>query len=71
VHESVELPEPATLVGEIMHDVLFVVRLTSPVNPLLLATVMAEVPALPTPRPTNVGFALTVKSVTANETVTE
>jgi hypothetical protein len=71
VHASVALPDPVKLVGEIAHDVLLVVRLTSPVNPLLLVTAMAEVPAIPTPRVTSVGFALIVKSVTANETVKE
>jgi hypothetical protein len=30
VHESVELPDPVTLVGLSVHDVLLVVRVTTP-----------------------------------------
>ena len=47
VHESVELPEPVTLVGETEHDVLLVVKLTTPATPLRPVTVIAEVAAVP------------------------
>jgi len=47
VHDSVALPEPVTLVGETVHDVLFVVRLTTPVNPLTAVIVIVDVPAVP------------------------
>jgi hypothetical protein len=33
VHDRVALPDPVTLVGTVVHDVLFVVRLTTPENP--------------------------------------
>lgn len=33
VHESVAPPEPVTLVGDTEHEVLLVVRLTTPLNP--------------------------------------
>jgi hypothetical protein len=33
VHESVEEPEPVTLVGETLHEVLFVAKLTTPAKP--------------------------------------
>jgi len=69
MQESVALPDPDTLVGETVHEVLFVIRLTVPVKPLTGATVMVEVPAVPTFRVTAVGLALMAKSVTANVTV--
>jgi hypothetical protein len=33
VQESVEVPDPVTLVGDTVHEVLLVVRLTTPANP--------------------------------------
>ena len=42
VHESVELPEPVTLVGERLQEVLLVARLTTPANPFRPVTVMVE-----------------------------
>ena len=48
LHDSVEFPEPVTLVGEILHDVLFVDRLTRPVNPLTEVTVIVEFAVWPT-----------------------
>ena len=71
VHERVALPEPVTLVGATEHDVLLVVRLTMPANPLTLVTVIADVPALPALTVTVVGLAVMVKSTTWNVTVTE
>jgi len=71
VHERVALPEPVTLVGATEHDVLLVVRLTMPANPLTLVTVIADVPALPALTVTVVGLAEMVKSTTWNVTVTE
>ena len=47
VQDSVELPEPVTLVGETVHEVLFVVRLTTPANPFRPVTVMVDVAAVP------------------------
>jgi len=64
VHESVELPEPVTLVGETVHDVLLVVRLTTPANPFRPVTVMVDVAAVPGLNVTLVGLALMVKSWT-------
>ena len=71
VHDSVELPEPVTLVGDKVHEVLFVVRLTTPAKPLTAATVTVEVPAALTFTFTLVGLADIVKSWTANVMVTE
>jgi len=71
VHESVPLPDPVTLVGETVHKVLFVARLTTPAKPLRGVTVTAEVPAIPAFRIADVGFAVTVKSVTVNAAVAE
>jgi hypothetical protein len=70
VHESVEVPEPVTLVGERVHEVLLVVRLTIPANPLTAAMVIVEVPAALTFTLTLVGPAVMVKSWTTNVTVT-
>ena len=71
LHESVPLPGPVTLVGETVHEVLFVAKLTTPAKPLRGVTVKAEDPAAPTFRATDAGFAATVKSVTMNDTVVE
>ena len=62
VHERVELPEPVTLVGAREHDVLLVVRATTPANPLRPVTVMVEVPAEPALTVTLAGAAVIVKS---------
>jgi len=64
---SVELPEPPVKVlGESEHDSLVelvvTARATVPLNPLIGATVMVEVPATPTVVETLVGLATTVKS---------
>ncbi len=71
VQESVELPEPVTLVGETEHDVLLVVRLTTPANPLRPVIVMVDVAAVPGMYVTVVGLAAIVKSWTTYVTVTE
>ena len=70
VHDRVELPEPVTLVGETLHEVLLVVRATTPANPLTPVIVIVEVPALPALTVTLVGAAAIVKSWTTKVTVT-
>ena len=62
VHDRVELPDPVTLVGETLHDVLLVARLTTPAKPLTADTVMLDVPAAFTLTVTLVGLAAIVKS---------
>jgi hypothetical protein len=73
VHESVELPEPpATLVGERVHAVLLLARLTVPVNPPTGLMVIVEVAAVPALTVTLVGLAVIVKSAAVVKvTVTE
>ncbi len=71
VQDSVELPDPVTVAGETVHDVLFVARLTTPEKPFWAATVIVEVPAAPALIVTVVGLAVTVKSVDVKVTVTE
>ena len=62
VHESVELPDPVTLVGETVHEVLLVVKLTTPAKPFRPVIVMVEVAAVPGLNVTVVGLAEIVKS---------
>ena len=62
VHESVELPDPVTLVGETVHEVLLVVRLTTPAKPFRPVIVIVEVAAVPGLYVTVVGLAEIVKS---------
>ena len=69
VHDSVELPEPVTLVGESEHDVLFVVRATTPAKPFNPVTVTVEVAETPTVAETLAGLAVMVKSWTTKVTV--
>ena len=57
--------------GDTEHDVLLVVRLTTPAKPLSPVTVIVEVPAEPANTVTLVGLAAMVKSWTTNVTVTE
>jgi len=71
VHDRVELPDPVTLVGETVHEVLLVVRLTTPANPFTAVTVMVDVAAVPGVNETAVGLAVMVKSWTAKLTVVE
>jgi hypothetical protein len=71
VHERVKVPEPVTLVGDTVHEVLLVARLTTPAKPLSAVTVMVEVPAEPAFTVTLMGLSVIVKSWTTNVTVTE
>jgi len=47
VHESVALPEPVMVEGEMLHAVLFVVKLTTPAKPFEALTWIVEAPAVP------------------------
>jgi hypothetical protein len=47
VHDRVDVPEPVTLVGETVQEVLLVARLTMPAKPLRPVIVMVEVAAVP------------------------
>ena len=61
-HNRLELPEPETLAGDAVHDVLFVAKPTIPAKPLSPETVTVEAtvdPALPV---TLVGLTVIVKS---------
>lgn len=75
-HESVEAPEPVTLVGvsvqvsPVVGDTV-AVKLTAPLNPWRAVTVIADVPAVPALAVTDVGFAAIVKSWTVYETDAE
>jgi len=71
VHDKVALPEPVTLVGETVQDVLLVVKLTTPANPLTAVTVIVDVPAAFTFTLTLNGLAAIAKSWTTKVTVTE
>jgi hypothetical protein len=64
VHDRAELPEPATLVGVSMQDVLLLAKPTTPPKPLSPETVIVDPPALPALTVTLVGLADSVKSVT-------
>jgi hypothetical protein len=69
VHESVEVPEPVTLVGvrvqvkPVAGDTV-AVRLTTPLKPWSAVTVIVDVPAVPAITVTLVGLAAMVKSCT-------
>ena len=74
LHETVAVPELVTLVGEIAPQVRLAgtvsVRLTVPVNPFTVVTVIVEVAE--TPALTAAGeVAAIVKSVTVNVAVVE
>ena len=62
VHDSVATPEPVTLVGETVHAVLLLARLTMPANPFCAVTVIEEVPADPAFTVTLGGLAAIEKS---------
>jgi len=64
VQDRFELPEPVTVVGETLHEVLLVTRLTTPAKPFRPVTVTVEVPAVPARTVTDVGLPVTVKSWT-------
>ena len=76
VHDSVEVPEPVTLVGASEHvnpalGVIVVVRLTTPAKPCREVMLDVEVPAAPEFVVTSVGLARRVKSRTVKVTVVE
>jgi hypothetical protein len=70
VHDSVELPDRVTLVGDRVHEVLLVARATTPANPFRPVTVMVDVPGEPAFTVTDVGLDAIVKSSTTNVTMT-
>lgn len=55
-------PEPVRLVGVIVQFVLLVVRLTTPLNPLIGVSVMLELAWVPAFTETFAGFAVKLKS---------
>lgn len=61
VQDSIELPDPVTLVGFREQSVLFVVRFTIPANPLTLDTVIVEFAWEPALTVMDVGLAVRVK----------
>ena len=69
MHESVEVPDPVTLVGvnvqmsPVAGDTV-VDRLTTPLNPWRAVTVMVDVPDVPALAETDVGLAAIAKSWT-------
>ncbi len=68
-HDIVEVPEPAMLFGERVHEIpvdgdAVAVRATTPTNPLRPATVIVEFPAMPTVTLTVAGLAAILKSWT-------
>ena len=71
MHDSVEFPEPITLVGEILHDVLFTDRLTRPVKPLSADTERLEEAEIPALTVMLVGLAAMLKSLNRNIAVVE
>jgi hypothetical protein len=71
VQESVALPEPVTLIGDIVQEVLLLARLTMLAKPLTAPTVIVEIPAEFALTLRLVGFAVRVKSCTTKVTVTE
>ncbi len=62
MHDRFELPEPVTVVGETVHEVLLVARLTTPAKPFRPVTVTVEVPEEPASTVTDARLAVTVKS---------
>jgi hypothetical protein len=67
VHDSVEVPDPVTLVGVRVQvrpiaGLIVDVRLMTPLKPWRAVTVMVEVPAVPAKTVTLVGLAAIVKS---------
>jgi hypothetical protein len=67
--DIVEVPEPAMLLGDSVHEIpmdgdAVAVRATTPANPFRPVTVIVEFPAVPTTTLTVAGFAPIVKSWT-------
>jgi hypothetical protein len=71
VQDSVELPEPLTLFGATLHEVLLVLRLTILEKPFRPLTVTLDVPAEPMFTLTFVELPARAKSWTLYVTVTE
>ena len=71
VQDRVALPEPVMLVGETVHEVLLVARLTTPAKPFSSVTVIDDVPALSALTVTVNGAAAIVKSRTWYVTAAE
>jgi hypothetical protein len=71
VHDRVEVPEPVTLVGETVHEVLLVARLTTPAKPLSAVTVIVDVPTELATTVTLLWLAVIVKSCAWYVTVAE
>jgi len=64
VQDRVETPEPVTLLGDTLHAVLLLLRLTTPEKPFNALIVMLVVPAAPAFTLTFVGLPVTAKSWT-------
>jgi hypothetical protein len=62
LHDRVEVPAPVTLAGIRVHEVLLVVRLTTPAKALIGVTVTVEFPAAFTFTLRLVGLAVKMKS---------
>lgn len=62
VQDRLELPEPDMVLGATLHEVLLVLRLTTPEKPFRAVTVMLDMPVEPTFTLTLVGLATMVKS---------
>jgi hypothetical protein len=62
MHDSVALPEPVTVEGEMLHAVLFVVKPTTPAKPFEALTWIVEAPAVPAFVVRLVGLAVRLKS---------
>ena len=71
VHESIELPEPMTLVGERLQEVLLADRETTPANPFTALMIMVEMPGLAALTVTVEGLEAIVKSRTTNVALAE
>ena len=69
VHDRVDVPDPVTLVGDTLHEVLLVARLTTPAKLFNPVTVIVELAATPTVAETLAGLAAIVKSWTTKVTV--
>jgi hypothetical protein len=62
VQDNAALPDPVTLVGETVHDVLFVTRSTLAEKPFDPVTVMVDWPVVPALTGTLVELAVITKS---------
>ena len=70
LQERLAAPDPDTLDGVMVQDVLFEDKLTTAANPFRPVTVMADVPAEPALTVTVAGLADMEKSWAVNVTVT-